>query len=95
MPEMKDATDLFERMKAVLFYLTTDRFITETQACRLLWPLLERSKALDSLSKFHRVHGPAALAERCSEKVQARQDMLAQDEEEIPQLLESVNHKEV
>jgi hypothetical protein len=82
MPEMKDATDLFERMKAVLFYMTTDRFITETQACSLLWPLLEGSKALDTLSKVHRVHGSTAVAERCSEGVRAGQGMLAQDEEQ-------------
>jgi hypothetical protein len=62
MPEKKDATDLFERIQTALFYMTTDRFITETQACRLLWPLLEGSRALDTVFGIHGVDGPSLLA---------------------------------
>jgi hypothetical protein len=81
MPETKDATDLFERIQTVLFYMTTDCFITERQACRLLWPLLEGSEALDTVLRVRGVHGPALLAARCSEGVRARQGVMAQDEE--------------
>ncbi len=74
MPVMKDATDDFERIQTVLFYMTTDRFITETQACDLVWPLLEGSPALERVLK---VHGPTMLAERCS--LRAREGAFAQD----------------
>jgi hypothetical protein len=81
MPAMKDATDLFERIQTVLFYMTTDRFITETQACRLLWPLLEGSPALEEVVRVRRVHRPTLLAARCSEGVRTRQGVMAQEEE--------------
>lgn len=81
MPEKEDATDLYERIQTVLFYMTTDRFITETQACRLLWPLLERSPALETVLKVRGVHGPALLAARCHDEVRTRQVMMARDEE--------------
>jgi hypothetical protein len=81
MPETKDAMDLFERIQTVLFYMTTDRFITETQACRLLWPLLEGSEALDTVLRVRGVHGPTLLAACCSEGLRERQGAMAQDEE--------------
>lgn len=74
MSVMKDVTDDFERIQTVLFYMTTDRFITETQACELLWPLLEGSPALEGVLK---VHGPNTLAERCF--VQAREGVFGPD----------------
>jgi hypothetical protein len=80
-PENRDATDLFERLQTVLFYMTTDRFITERQACRLLWPLLEGSLPLDTALKVRGVRGPTLLAARCSEEVRTRQGVMTQDEE--------------
>ncbi|HJS73324.1 MAG TPA: hypothetical protein VJ921_03475 [Vicinamibacteria bacterium] len=74
MPVMKDVTDDFERIQTVLFYMTTDRFITEPQACDLLWPLLEGSPALERVLK---VHGPNMLAERCF--VRAKEGVFAED----------------
>jgi hypothetical protein len=81
MPETKDAMDLFERIQTVLFYMTTDSFITETQACRLLWPLLEGSEALDTVLRVRGIHGPDLLAARCSEGVRTRQGVMAQHED--------------
>jgi hypothetical protein len=73
--------DLFERIQTVLFYMTTDRFISETQASRLLWPLLEGSPALDAALGAHAVRGPGLLAARCSEGVTARLGVVAEQEE--------------
>jgi hypothetical protein len=44
--QIRDATDDYERIETVLYYMTTDRSIARAQACDLLLPLLQGSPAL-------------------------------------------------
>jgi hypothetical protein len=57
-----DATDDYERIETVLYYMTTEHSIARAQACDLLLPLLKGSPALKRVLS---AHGQTLSKESC------------------------------